>query len=203
MQIVIEEPSAFSKFIEDIYIQMKGEKGTIVLSENYVPIDLKNKAEIITQLIPFNVNTKELLNKVYAKLRADSVKAEIYNFTQDVLSLGEKYLFELTKDTSSSLVYDRPEDISWILKGFNLCFENDGLSLSERLFEYMTAVMEYVGKSTFFIVGLRSYVPEKEDSEFYKSVLLNGITLICIESHETVLLENEHRVIIDQDLCII
>ena len=40
-------------------------------------------------------------------------------------------------------------------------------------------------------------------SEFYKSVLLNGITLICIESHETVLLENEHRVIIDQDLCII
>ena len=32
-------------------------------------------------------------------------------------------------------------------------------------------------------------------------ISFNG-TLICIESHETVLLENEHRVIIDQDLCI-
>lgn len=112
-------------------------------------------------------------------------------------------MFELTKDYSSTIVFERPEDITWLLKGFNLGFENEGLSLSERLFEYMTAMTEYVGKKVFFTVGLRSYISDKEASELYKSVLLNGITLICIESHESVLLEQEQRMIIDKDLCII
>lgn len=201
--LVIEHPQVFCDFVSDVNAQLGGEKGSVVLSENYEPLDIKKTADVITQLVPFTVNRKELISKIYAKLNSVSVSDEMYHLTLQMYSYLEKYLYEITDDLSSFLTVNRPDDISWLLKGFGVGFDEQSLSLPEKLLEYMLAVVEYVKKNNFFVVGLRSYLTDKQAYELYKSVLLNGITLICIDSHDCTLLDCEQRTIIDRDMCII
>ena len=201
--LVIEHPKVFCDFVSDIHGQLCGEKGSVVLSENYVPLDIKKSADVITQLVPFTVNRKELLGKIYSKLNETAVNDEMYLLTLQMYSYMEKYLYELTDSFSSSLVFKRPDDTGWLLKGFGVGFDEQDLSLPEKLLEYMLAMNEYVKKSIFFVVGLRSFLTDKQAYELYRNLLLSGITLICIDSCDCTLLDCEHRTIIDKDMCII
>ena len=201
--LVIEHSKMFYEFVSDIYRQSVGETGSVILSENYTPLDIKKHADVITQLVPFTVNRKDLINKIYARLSDISVSDELYYLTLEMYSYLEKYLYEITDDFSSLLTFKRPSDIGWLLKGFGLGFDEQELTLSERILEYLIAVNEYIKKNTFIIVGLRSYLSDRQAYELYKSILLRGITLICIDSHECTLLECEQRTIIDSDMCII
>lgn len=201
--IVIEHQKVFYDFISDIYRQSVGENGAVVLSENYVPLDIKKSADVITRLIPFTVNRKELLSKVYARLGGAAVSGEMYHHTLEMYSCLEKYLYELTDDFSSSLVFRRANDISWLLKGFGVGFDEQEMSLPEKLLEYMLMMNDYLKKSIFFVVGLRSCLTDKQAYELYKSVLLSGLTLICIDSHDCNRLDCEQKTIIDTDMCII
>lgn len=189
--------------VSDIHAQLCGEKGSVVLSENYVPLDIKKSADVITQLVPFTVNRKEIIGKVYSKLNETAVSDEMYHLTLQMYSYIEKYLYELTDVFSSSLVFKRPEDAGWLLKGFGVGFDEQDLSLPEKLLEYMLAMNEYVKKSIIFVVGLRSFLTDKQAYELYRNLLLSGITLICIDSCDCTLLDCEHRTIIDKDMCII
>lgn len=201
--IVIENPRAMYSFVCDIYAQCSGESGKVVLSENYEPMDLKKTTELITQLVPFSINKKELLNKIYAQLNSLAFKDEFYQSTQEMLSYSERYLYKLTESFSNLFAMKHPDDISWLVKGFGLGYDETGLTLSEKLFEYMLAVSEYLKKDIFIIVGLRSYLTDKQAYGLYKSALLSGITLICVDDRISTLLDCEKRTIIDDDMCII
>ena len=201
--VVAEHPKVFYDLVSDVYAQYGGEKGSVVLSQDYVPLDIKKSAEVITQLVPFTVNRKELIGKIYAKLSEKAVNDDMYHQTLQMYSYMEKYLYEITDGFSSSLVCERPNDINWLLKGFGVGFDEKDMSLPEKLLEYMLAVSEYVKKRIFFVVGLRSCMTDKQAYELYKSVLLNGITLICIESHDHTRLDCEQKTIIDKDMCMI
>lgn len=201
--IVIENPKALYGFVSDIYGQCSGGSGQVVLSENYEPMDIKRSAELITQLVPFSINRKELINKIYAQLNTFAFNDEFYQSTQEMLSYSERYIYKLTESFSSLLAINHPNDISWLVKGFGIGYDEQGLTLSEKLLEYMLAVSEYLKKDIFFIVGLRSYLTDKEVYGLYKSALLSGMTLICIDGHDCTLLDCEKRTIIDNDMCMI
>lgn len=53
------------------------------------------------------------------------------------------------------------------------------------------------------IVGLRIYLTDKQAYGLYKSALLSGITLICVDDRISTLLDCEKRTIIDDDMCMI
>lgn len=201
--VVCEDPVSYYEIISDIYKQITGEKGQIVFSEDYVPIDMSKKAEMLSQFVPFCVNKKELLGKIYQKLNGHAVGEDMYVKTLDLNAAAEKYMFELTNDFSAELEYERPSDMSWLYKAFGVKIREDGKSLTEKIIDHMLAVREYIGDKVFFMVGLRNYITPTQADDLFKCVLLNGLTMVCVESHETALSEYENRTIIDKDICIL
>lgn len=201
--LVIENQGMFCEIITDIVNQFYGLSGNFVLSKNYTPLDMRKHAEIITQLVPFTVNQKDLLSKVYSRLKSVAVDERMYMITNELMFQTEKYIYELTSAFEGDLSVTTPSDITGILKMFDVRYHDENMTLSERLLEYMTAANEYKGERVFFIVNLRSYINDSEAEMLFKEILLRKITLICIESTEHSKLSIEQRVIIDKEMCII
>lgn len=201
--VVIENQKIFHDTICGIYSQISGFDGEIVISENYKPIELKKYAELISQFVPFEINQKDLINKLYGTLKSTAVNENYYHYTQTILSDVSKYIYGITEDTESELSWDMPEDIGGILKAFNVRFEDNDMSLSEKIVEYITAVNKYKGEKIFFFVNLRSYLTDREAELLFQNILLKKYRIICIENTEHTRLSSEKVVIIDNDMCVI
>lgn len=201
--LIIENQNIFYNLIDDINNQIEGKNGEFVLSVNFQPQNIAKKVDLITQLVPFTVNQKNLVSKLYAFLKQKSVDENMYHKTQELLTFVKKYIYELTEDIESELISENSGDISVILKACDLKFDDSNLNLAEKLMEYMISVNEFKGETLFIIVNLRSYLNDKQTENFFKSVLLKKIRLICVENMEYQKLNYEDRVIIDKDICII
>lgn len=203
LTIVIENQYIFHRMISDIFNQINGKDGEFVLSEDYSPLDMRKNAELITHMIPFEVNQRDLINKLYSEMKTKAVNENNYQITQELMTHISKYLYFITEDMENELVADVPEDISGILKAFNVRFNDDSQRLSEKILEYMTAVNRFKGEKVFFFVNLRSYLTDKQAELLFKNILLKKMTAICIENIEHTRISSEKVIIIDKDMCVI
>lgn len=201
--IVIENQSVFSKFVNDIYNQIDGYDGDVVLSDNSKIIELRKKAELVTQFIPFEVNKKDLLTKIYADLKLKAVNEVNYQKTQELIGGIYNFLYEISEEMDNIVTMNLPDDISGLLKIFDLRIADDDMSLSEKIMEYMTAVNRYKGEKVFFFVNLRSYLTDNQTRELFENIVLEKMNAYFIENKEYTRLENEKVVIVDEDMCVI
>lgn len=201
--IVIENQHMLYSLVSDICSQLEGNNGEIVLSENHTPLDMRKAADLITQFVPFTVNQKDLITKLYAALKKKAVNEKMYQYTQEIYrSIGE-YIYRLIEDEESELDIVMPEDITGILKAFDVRFDDSELTLPERILEYMLSTSEFKGQRLFITVNLRSYLTDRETEDLFQSLLLKKIKLLCIESADHTRLSTEEVIIIDKDMCVI
>ena len=200
---VIENQHMFYNMISDIRSQLDGNKGEVVLSEDHIPLDMRKTADLLTQFVPFTVNQKELITKLYAVLKKKAVDEKMYQYTQEIYRAIGEYLYQLIEDEENELDITIPEDITGILKAFDVRFDDSELTLPEKLLEYMLSASELRGHRLFITVNLRSYLTDRETEEFFQSLLLKIISLMCIESADHPRLINEEVIIIDKDMCVI
>ena len=203
LTLTIENQHIFYSIITDIQSQLDGNDGIFVLSESFQPLDLRKNTELITQLVPFTVNQKELINKLYNLLKKEAVDEIMYQSTHEIMSNISEYLYKLTEEQDMELAITVPEDITGILKAFDVKFEDNNMSLSEKILEYTITSNELKGKKLFIIVNLRSYLTDFQTEQLFQSLLLKKIQLICIECAEHERLKNEEVIIIDKDMCVI
>ena len=201
--IVIENQHMFYNMISDIRSQLDGNKGEVVLSEDHIPLDMRKAADLLTQFVPFTVNQKELITKLYAALKKKAVDEKMYQYTQEIYRGIGEYLYKLIEDEENELDITIPEDITGILKAFDVRFDDSEMTLPEKLLEYMLSTNEFKGERLFITVNLRSYLTDKETEELFHSLLLKKIRLMCIESSEFPHLKMEDIIIIDKDMCVI
>ena len=178
--IVIENQHMLYSLVSDICSQLEGNNGEIVLSENHTPLDMRKAADLITQFVPFTDNQKDLITKLYAALKKKAVNEKMYQYTQEIYrSIGE-YIYRLIEDEESELDIVMPEDITGILKAFDVRFDDSELTLPERILEYMLSTSEFKGQRLFITVNLRSYLTDRETEDLFQSLLLKKIKLLCI-----------------------
>jgi len=201
--IVIENQHIFYNMISDIRSQLDGNNGKVVLSEDHIPLDMRKTTDLLTQFVPFTVNQKELITKLYAVLKKKAVDEKMYQYTQEIYRAIGEYLYQLIEDEENELEITIPEDITGILKAFDVRFDDSELTLPEKLLEYMISTNEFKGERIFITVNLRSYLTDKETEELFRSLLLKKIRLMCIESSEFPRLKMEEVIIIDKDMCVI
>lgn len=201
--IVIENQHMFYNMISDIRSQLDGNNGKVVLSEDHTPLDMRKTADLLTQFVPFTVNQKELIAKLYAALKKKAVNEKMYQYTQEIYGYIGEYLYQLIEDEENELDITIPEDITGILKAFDVRFDDSELTLSEKLLEYMLSASELRGHRLFITVNLRSYLTDRETEELFRSLLLKKIKLLCIESADHTRLSTEEVIIIDKDMCVI
>ncbi|MBE6863397.1 MAG: type II-A CRISPR-associated protein Csn2 [Ruminococcus flavefaciens] len=203
LELIIENQHIFYNIVSDIQSQLDGNDGAFVVSENYQPMDMRKNTELITQLVPFTVNQKDLISKLYALLKKEAVDEKMYQQTYEILSRISEYLYELIEGQEMELTITVPEDITGILKAFDMSFDDKDMSLSEKILEYIITSRDLKGKKLFITLNLRSYLTDNQTEQLFQSLLLKKIQLICIESTEHSRLCNEEVIIIDKDMCVI
>ncbi|MBP3746998.1 MAG: type II-A CRISPR-associated protein Csn2 [Ruminococcus sp.] len=203
LELIIENQHIFYNIVSDIQSQLDGNDGAFVVSENYQPMDMRKNTELITQLVPFTVNQKDLISKLYALLKKEAVNEKMYQKTYEILSRISEYLYELIEGQEMELTITAPEDITGILKAFDMSFDDKDMSLSEKILEYIITSRDLKGKKLFITLNLRSYLTDNQTEQLFQSLLLKKIQLICIESTEHSRLCNEEVIIIDKDMCVI
>lgn len=201
--LIIENQALFYEMVSDIYNQIEGYEGKFVLFENYESMEMRKAAELITQFVPFTLNKKDILSKLYGEIQKNSQGPEMLERTNSILAELERYVCDVSGCCENELECAEVSDITPLLKMFELRFSDEDKELCEKLIDYFEAVRRYKKKTLFVTVNLRSYIGTTEAELFFKGIMLRKINMLCIENSAYEKIAGEKRTIIDSDLCII
>ena len=199
-ELVIENRRLFRTVIEDISLQISGFSGQSVLSIDNTPVETSKNAEIITNFVPFELNSKSLVSKIVQALEKKSVDADFFTATAEILQRTETYLDSLTQDFSCDLVYGKL-NMNSILKSVGISVDDSTKSNLEKLFDYTELVREFDADKLFFLVNMRTFYSDNDMNEFIKTALGHSSRVFLLESRPYSLLDNVKRVTIDDELC--
>ena len=186
--------------LSDLSDRINGGTGKSILSQDDVPVDMSEYAEIIDRFVPFEINRKELLSKVASALEKQANAPENYEQTMKTLRDVEAFLDSLAFDFPCDILFPKLS-VSSIIKCASPQLCDDSESLSERLINYMELIYEFDRQKLFITVNMRSFVSDAEAELFARTVIAHGYRVLMLESAERKRLSNENRLIIDGDLC--
>lgn len=200
--LVIENQNLFTNTIRDIAEQMQGLDGKAVLSKDNKLVSMNKYAELISQLIPFDINQKSLISKVNTQLQQLAVNEDNYLKTGEVLAEWERYLLNLSMELTGNFEFSKITMESMI-KAAGIEFEDDYDNLGEKLLDYMELVRSYDRDKLFIFVNLRTYLNDEDTERFIEDVRVRNLQVLLLEGAQRNLLKFEKRYIIDYDLCLI
>lgn len=198
--LVIEAPSFLRAFLQDLYDQIDGMEGEMVLSEQDKQLAIGNWVEVMDNFLNFDMNKKHLLNKIIGQMEKISGSDAFFLKTADILQRLEAYTSELAFSFDCDIVCGHCT-VGGLLKGMGVTVRDEYEDFLERLIDYMELVREFERDKLFIYVNLRSFFSDAEVEGFLRTALDHGyrILLIDAQSHEKLSLEN--RITVDNDLC--
>lgn len=198
--LVLEHPKLLYEFLMDLKMQIDKFDGQTILSENDVPIEISQHIELLTDFVFFDLNKKSLLTKIITALDKMAKSEKYYERTLEFMAGIENYVNDLCMEFDGELVLELPT-VNSILKSVGLHVEIDTNSLSERIYTYMKLVREFDRDKLFVFLNLRSFLKQDELEQFMKTVVDHDFKVLLVDNYAYPILENEHRLLIDMDLC--
>ena len=198
--LVIENRDLFREYVRELIVGVNGEDTQIVLSENNRIIKLSSNIEIISSIIPFDINSKKLLGKIAKIMEQEALNEDNYANTQALLSEVEKYLYELSFVLPCD-IYPSTLSVQALVKMAGVRIQDDSETDIERMINYMSLVRDLVGNQLFVYINVMTYFGKADLEMFVDMVKRKGMRCLLIEASEYDKIEGVKRVIIDEDLC--
>ena len=198
--LVIENPDFYRKLLCDLYEQLSGGAGKLILSDDGTTLPIGKWVEFVDNCIHFDLNRKALLNKVCAAMEQTSVSEEFFLKTAELLSAVESYVDALSFELPGDIVCEKCS-VAGILKGIGICLRDDYDDPLERLLDFMELVRTYDRDKLFVIQGMRSFFSDSRVELFLKTALSHGYRILLLDGIARDKLPGEKRLTIDNDLC--
>ena len=180
--------------------QVEGKEGGWIVSENDKPLAVNKNVEILFDFISINVNQKTLITKILNEMEQIANKEENINETMQLLSDIERFVMYLNEDFDLSITCDKLT-ISQLLKSVGISISVETDDLIEVIYSYMQLIRQFIGEKLFVFVNFRSFVSQKQFSDFAMTIIGHDYQVIFLENKEYDKIAKESRLIIDQDLC--
>lgn len=198
--LVVEHPDFYRSLICDLYGQLQGEEGKLILSEKGKTLPISKWVELVDNCIHFELNRKSLLTKVCAAMERTAVSESFFLKTSELLCALEHYVDELAFELPGDIVCEKCS-VAGILKGIGVSIRDDYDDPLERLIDFMELVREFDRDKLFVLVGLRSFFADQQVELFFKTVLDHGYRALLLDCVSREKLSSEKRLTIDNDLC--
>lgn len=198
--IIVENQNYYYQLVRDLKLQMDGKEGGWTLSNNDKPLVVSKNIEMFIDYFDINCNHKTIITKIINALEKTASDNEYIDDTLQLLADVERYIYNLSEDYEIMIDCDKVT-ISQLLKAMGITVHIDSEELTEVLYTYMQIFRQFVGDRLFVFVNMRSYVSDIQFDEFIKTIINHGYQAIFLENKEYPTLENERRLIIDEDLC--
>lgn len=198
--VVIENPMEFRAIVSDIYAQIDGHNGRLVLSCDYEPLSLGKNADVVGQFVPFEINSKTLQTKICNAMECVAVDETHFLQTQELVGAVRDHLNKLLFEYPFSFDYEKLS-ISAIIKASGVRISTEDASPIEQVLCYIRALREFDKDRVVILINMRSYYSSNEMQCFLDEVLLKKYEVLLLDNKDYPMLKGEHRLIIDEDLC--
>lgn len=198
--LVIESPHFLRSFLQDLYEQIDGNEGELLLSEKDQKMEIGHWVEVIDNVLCFELNKKHLLNKITAEMERVSASDTFFMKTADILRRIESYTAELAFTFDCDIVCGHCS-VSGLLKEIGVSVRDEYDDPLERLIDYMELVREFERDKLFIFVNLRSFFADEEVERFLTTALDHGYRMMLVDAQAHEKLQSESRITVDNDLC--
>lgn len=198
--VVVENPVFLRKIILGLQEINENENDSFLLYDNGKLKPIKDNIEVIQALLPFDLNTKEILSSLAKQIEKHALSPQNYLETQTLLHAISAYLDKLALDFSSKIVFDKLT-VASLLKAAGMEIIPDDNCLHVQVIQYMKLVRELVKDRIFVFLNLLDLLSHEEREIIIKEMQLNRFHVILLESHVIQELPHVTTLIIDKDLC--
>ena len=197
---VIENPKMYRDFLNELTEQINGMDGRFVLSQNEI-IDISKNAELIYNPIQINIeDNKKILSGILKECTEIAIN-DFYDKTVELYCKINETISDLIFSSGQDLVYDDINDISQILKLYNIRPDTENLNLAEKILLYMELCEKYLKKKLFIFVNLHGYFSAEERELLFKDISYRCYNVLIVERYDVKSSPQELKRIIDMDLC--
>ena len=201
--LVIENPTQFFKYLEELYTQINSQEGSFVLSEEGSILKISKYIHFIESPFSIDINQKSVLNKILNLLKDEIMSSnEIETFYHINTKLSEM-IDSASEAIGFSLQYEEIPDILNLLKVMNIKLaQNKSEHLVETLIDYLKIVSQILGTKIIVFANMNSYL-NADDMTFLKEIAMyEKLTLLFIDNCEPKCYNiYDNKYIIDADLC--
>lgn len=200
--MVIEERMMRLQLVADLYQQCMGKEGDFVLSEGTNILKLNKTADILLDPFSVDCNNKKVLTKLYQEIQEcgnEDFFEEKEKINGDILLFLERIMFNVPYNITSKLDLDLVE----MCKIYNVQLENAGITLLERLMEYIKVMSQLCSCKLFILLNFTMYLKEQEVKKLTEFMSYQKVYLLLLEYEMPLGITCENGCIIDEDGCII
>jgi CRISPR type II-A-associated protein Csn2 len=198
--LVVEDPDFYRHLLCDLYSQLQGDEGKLILSDKGKTLAISKWVELVDNCIHFELNRESLLTKVCAALERTAVSEAFFLKTSELLGALESYVDELTFELPGDIICEKCS-VTGLLKGIGVSLRDDYEDPLERLIDFMELVREFDRDKLFVLVGLRGFFPDGCVERFLKTVLDHGYRVLLLDCIAREKLPHEKRLTVDNGLC--
>lgn len=198
---VLENPIFYRKLMTALIAQAAGDSGEFVLSVEDEPVPLEKHIEVIGDVLCVDpCENKRILagiQKELAAIATHEMPGEVMMLYGQIHGL----LTDLLLKSHGDFIFDDLNDISSLLKLYNVRPDTTDLTLAERLLLYMELCEKYLRKDLFVFFHLHACFSTVELTDFVKDITYRKLNVLLIESRDVETALSEKKVILDCDLC--
>lgn len=200
--LVIESPRRFRQLVLEMAAQCDGATGGFVLSENWEPISIAKKCDLIRDPLFTQINDRQTATALTKWLKSEMVSERLYMQTQEIKQRLASWLCELAEQSEEPLCWLTELDLTQILKACGMEFEGDDSDLPERILRRIRVGQTFLHKDCFIFVNLKHSLEESELRALYRSAFYRKAKLLLIENLcPRIDKEFETAWVIDKDHC--
>lgn len=195
---VLENPIALRNTVNGI----ANSSPDFVLSENFSPIEISKYAELITNVFDIDFTAKKILTKLTCE--AECFSEDFPNETISLINTFNEYGELISEKFDYPIKFAFAENAEKLIKLLNFTIDDENIPFPENLLTYMDLCRNFFEKRLFVFLNFKSFVSDDEFQLFCKNVAYEKFYVLLLEAFDcSKASENEKKIIIDKDLCII
>ncbi len=198
---VIESPTMFAEYVQELCVQQAGGEGRFVLSENDKEVNIEKFVEIVINPFSVDINDKRIISRLYKELCKKAFGENMYLYTQKIISALNQYFAELEQQETYFLTVDKEIDMTAIFKAMGVKVESYADNYIQNISQYMKLIAELLSKRVVIFVNLGSYMEVDQIEEVIKEAAYNELAVLFIESSQKSFPKGVTQYIIDNDIC--
>ncbi len=201
--LIIENTNYLREVVSDLYMQVNGQEGHIILSDEDKILPMSKHVEIITNPWILDINQKKILTGLYKTIEKYIHTSDLEERMQRINHACNFLMVEVDQGIHEDLQYNIMIDYVKFCSFMNITIAEEG-NICEKTLQYMRLIYKYVIPNGVIIaIRMKEWFTKEEWNLILQQVILEKIPLLCIEEKETHNSEYESVKIIDKDFCFI
>jgi CRISPR type II-A-associated protein Csn2 len=184
--LVIENHKLFSKTMINLlnYTENNQVNDEIIFIDNKDHIVKGKNIILVLNPLQINFNSKTIINKIYTMIQNSIInQQDIYeNFNFNITKLNNIILNELN-DYNFDFNVNFDVGITAYLKCLDVKIDVEGLTVFDRLINFIELVSQILSDNIILFVGLLQYLNDEEINELNKYICYKKVNCLYIENN--------------------